>query len=52
MTTTTRSAPAADNERLLRRGQDGLRIYRRRVLILLGIGLVHSFSSARIKSPN
>ena len=30
-------------ERLLRRGQDGLRIYRRRVLILLGMGLVHSF---------
>lgn len=30
-------------ERLLRRGQDGLRIYRRRVLVLLGIGLVHSF---------
>ena len=30
-------------ERLLRRGQDGLRIYRRRVLILLGIGIVHNF---------
>lgn len=30
-------------ERLLRRGQDGLRIYRRRVLVLLGIGMVHSF---------
>lgn len=30
-------------ERLLRRGHDGLRIYRRRVLVLLGIGLVHSF---------
>ena len=30
-------------ERLLRRGQDGLRIYRRRVLVLLGIGTVHSF---------
>ncbi len=30
-------------DRLLRRGHDGLRIYRRRVLILLGIGLVHSF---------
>ena len=29
-------------DRLLRRGQDGLRIYRRRVLVLLGIGLVHS----------
>lgn len=28
-------------ERLTRRGADGLRIYRRRVLILLGIGLVH-----------
>lgn len=30
-------------ERLTRRGADGLRIYRRRVLILLGIGLVHSW---------
>ena len=30
-------------DRLLRRGQDGLRIYRRRVLVLLGIGTVHSF---------
>ena len=30
-------------ERLLRRGQDGLRIYRRRVLVLLAIGTVHSF---------
>lgn len=30
-------------ERLLRRGHDGLGIYRRRVLVLLGIGLVHSF---------
>lgn len=30
-------------ERLSRRGHDGLRIYRRRVLVLLGIGLVHSF---------
>lgn len=29
-------------ERLLRRGQDGLRLYRRRALVLLGIGLVHS----------
>lgn len=27
--------------RLLRRGQDGLRIYRRRALVLLAIGLVH-----------
>lgn len=30
-------------ERLTRRGADGLRIYRRRVLILLAIGLVHSW---------
>ncbi|MDQ3482979.1 MAG: DUF418 domain-containing protein [Pseudomonadota bacterium] len=30
-------------ERLTRRGADGLTIYRRRVLILLGIGLVHSW---------
>jgi uncharacterized protein len=30
-------------ERLTRRGHEGLRIYRRRVLILLAIGLVHSF---------
>lgn len=30
-------------ERLTRRGADGLRIYRRRVLVLLGIGLVHSW---------
>lgn len=30
-------------ERLARRGQDGLRIYRRRVLVLLSIGLVHYF---------
>lgn len=30
-------------ERLKRRGHDGLRIYRRRVLVLLGIGLVHSY---------
>jgi uncharacterized protein len=30
-------------ERLTRRGHDGLRIYRRRVLVLLGIGLVHCF---------
>ena len=30
-------------ERLLRRGQNGLRIYRRRALVLLGIGLVHDF---------
>ena len=29
-------------ERLTRRGHEGLRIYRRRVLILLAIGLVHS----------
>lgn len=29
-------------ERLGRRGADGLRIYRRRVLILLGMGLIHS----------
>jgi uncharacterized protein len=29
-------------ERLLRRGHDGLRIYRRRVLVLLAIGTVHS----------
>lgn len=29
--------------RLSRRGIDGVRIYRRRVLILLGIGLVHSW---------
>ncbi|KFN43695.1 DUF418 domain-containing protein [Arenimonas oryziterrae] len=30
-------------ERLLRRGQDGLRIYRRRALVLLAIGVVHNF---------
>lgn len=30
-------------ERLVQRGCDGLRIYRRRVLVLLGFGLVHSF---------
>ena len=30
-------------ERLSRRGHDGLRIYRRRVLVLLGIGAVHCF---------
>ncbi len=30
-------------DRLSRRGADGLRIYRRRVLILLAIGLVHSW---------
>ena len=30
-------------EHLVRRGHDGLRIYRRRVLVLLGIGLVHSY---------
>ena len=30
-------------DRLSRRGHDGLRIYRRRVLGLLGIGLVHAF---------
>jgi uncharacterized protein len=30
-------------ERLTRRGADGLRIYRRRVLVLLGIGLFHSW---------
>lgn len=30
-------------QRLARRGHDGLRIYRRRVLVLLGIGLVHSY---------
>jgi uncharacterized protein len=29
--------------RLVQRGHDGLRIYRRRVLVLLGIGLVHSW---------
>lgn len=28
-------------DRLARRGHDGLRLYRRRVLVLLGIGLVH-----------
>ena len=31
-------------ERLSRRGHDGLRIYRRRVLVLLGIGAVHCFT--------
>lgn len=30
-------------ERLTRRGHDGLRIYRRRVLVLLCIGIVHCF---------
>jgi uncharacterized protein len=30
-------------ERLAQRGHDGLRIYRRRVLVLLGIGIVHCF---------
>lgn len=30
-------------DRLSRRGADGLRIYRRRVLILLAIGLIHSW---------
>lgn len=30
-------------ERLVRRGHDGLRLYRRRVLVLLGIGLVHCY---------
>lgn len=30
-------------ERLARRGHDGLRLYRRRVLVLLGIGLVHCY---------
>ena len=30
-------------DRLTKRGADGLRIYRRRILILLGIGLVHSW---------
>lgn len=30
-------------DRLARRGHDGLRIYRRRVLVLLGIGLMHTF---------
>jgi uncharacterized protein len=29
--------------RLMARGHDGLRIYRRRVVVLLGIGLVHCF---------
>jgi uncharacterized protein len=30
-------------ERLTRRGHDGLRIYRRRVLVLLGFGIVHCY---------
>lgn len=30
-------------DRLLRRGHDGLRIYRRRALLLLAIGVVHNF---------
>lgn len=30
-------------ERLSQRGHDGLRVYRRRVLVLLGIGLVHAW---------
>lgn len=30
-------------ERMARKGHDGLRIYRRRILVLLGIGLVHCF---------
>jgi uncharacterized protein len=30
-------------ERLARRGHDGLRIYRRRILVLLGFGIVHCF---------
>jgi uncharacterized protein len=30
-------------ERLARRGHDGLRIYRRRVLVLLGFGLMHCY---------
>ena len=33
---------AVQLDRLERRGADGLRIYRRRVLVLLGIGLIHS----------
>jgi uncharacterized protein len=30
-------------ERLTRRGHDGLRIYRRRVLVLLGFGIIHCY---------
>jgi uncharacterized protein len=33
---------AVQLDRLEKRGADGLRIYRRRVLVLLGIGLIHS----------